>query len=364
MRKLLLAATILFLLLVAFIVVYRFDASTDGVQQQARVGLILTGDRQTDGWSMSHFQALSSLSREMDFELLVREGVSEFDDSSRQVIRDMVAAGAEVIVLAGLHYGDTLDTFVGEYPEVCFLHASGTRRGKNLQPFFGKMYQARYLTGLVAGLHTASDRIGYVAAMEVDEVVRGLNAFAIGVRTVNPDATVLVKYTGRWDAPEAEAANARTLLETHGVDVVAYHQNGLTAARIADAAGAYSITYHVANPGDLSERCLTGAVWRWEPFYRERIRDCLYGGPHSRNYWMGIETGIVDIAPLSHGAKPGTADFVGSEKARMTGGNWDVFHGPIRDNRGRLVVEKDASMSDDELIHNFDWYVEGVEVVV
>lgn len=360
MRNILIAALVLFLLLLGAILFYRAGGRED--PQHIRVGLVLTGARNGDGWSTSHFKALNEASREMGFELLVRENVSEYDDSAMPVVAELCDAGARIVCLAGMNYSDKVDRLRRKYPKVFFLHASGLEHARNLTSFFGKMYQARYLSGIVAGMATKTNQLGVVAAMEVDEVVRGVNAFTLGARSVNPEATVWVRYSGRWDAALAERQAAQRLVDKHNVDVMTYHQNWPHAARFADERGLYSIMYHVANDGGLSDRCLTAAVWNWTPFYREHIADSLYSRFRSGKYWVGLEKGIVDIAPLSPLAPAGAAEKVATERERMKKGVWDVFRGPIRDNKNKLRIEAGSVMSDEQMIYHFDWYVEGVKV--
>lgn len=360
MRKVLIAAVILFLLVLAAIFFFRAGGGDE--DRRVRVGLVLTGSKSEAGWSSSHFKALEKVSREMDFDLLVRENVSEFDDSAVPVVEDLYGKGVRVICMAGMQYGDKVERMREKYPDAFFLHASGVENSGNMVAFFGKMYQARYLSGIVAGMRTETNRIGFVAAMEVNEVIRGLNAFALGVRSVNPEAEVYVRYSGLWDAKDAEIIAARRIIDERGIDVMTYHQDYPHAARVADGLGLYSILYHVGNDGTLSDRCLTAAIWNWAPFYRERIEDCLYGRFRAGRYWVGLEKGIVDLAPLSPRVAEGTAARVEAARKRIESGEWDVFQGPVRDNTGTLRVEAGSAMSDDQMIRRFDWYVEGVIV--
>ena len=361
-KKILITAMVLFVALIGLLFFYRLEKRRDAGGKRPVVGLILTGARDGGGWNESHYMALRSLADEMGFELICVENVSEYDDSVLPVIDQLAKNGARVICLAGLNYGKSAVKVLDRYSDIFFLNASGLERGRNLVSFFGKMYQARYLSGIVAGMETKSGNVGYVGAMRVDEVVRGMNAFALGVRSVNPGATVHVAFSGLWSDPDAEIRCANLLMDTYGADVLTYHQNTKTVALEADKNGVFSITYHTANNGGLSERCLTGAIWNWVPFYRERIEDGLYRRSQQRIYWLGLAEGIVDLAPFSPLVKPETAAKVAEARARIVGGEWDVFYGPIRDNTGELRIEEGSSMSDDRMIFNFNWFVEGVEI--
>ena len=363
MKKILFLASGLFLLLLLLLFAYRSERRRSAGDEEVRIGLVLTGRKDLDGWNQSHYDALRSLSGEMNFTLLCMEDVSEFDDSVLAAIDTLAGQGAKIICLAGMGYGESAATALDKYPDITFLNASGVEQGHNLVSFFGKMYQARYLSGLVAGLQTETGEIGYVAAMPVNEVIRGINSFAVGVRAANPKAVVRVRYTGLWDDPEKERRAAALLLGSYAADVVTYHQNTAAAAKEADSRGRFSITYHTANNGELSDKCLTGAVWHWAPFYRERIEDSLYRRKQKRFYWVGLEKGIVDLAPFSARVPPETVAMVMAERERIKNGEWDVFRGPMYDNAGVLRIEAGSAMSDDQLITDFDWYVDGVVVI-
>lgn len=361
MKKVLTVASLLLLVVLFRLALYRQETGREP-DDEVVVGLVVTGSKETDAWSKSHYEALQDLSTEMGFRLICVENVSGIDDGIVPVIADLAKRKARIICVAGMNFGSTLARIADGYGGIRFLHCGGLANGKNLYAFFGKMYQARYLSGIVAGMRTGTDEIGFVAAEPVDEVIRNINAFALGVRSVNPGATVRVSFSGLWDNVQRERDCANLLIDSHGVDVIAYHQNNDAAARTADERGIYSITFHIGNRGELSEHCLTGAIWRWKPFYRECIEDILSNRPMPRHYWAGLEKRAVGLAPLSSLVAPGTAERVEDAKIRIVGGEWDVFHGPIRDNTGTLRVEPGSAMSDDQIIHDFKWYVVGVAI--
>jgi len=223
------------------------------------------------------------------------------------------------------------------------------------------MYQVRYLSGVVAGMMSKTGEIGYVASFPIPEVIRGINAFTLGVRSVAPEAVVHVRYCGSWteDRPAGDAC--RTLLDRYPIDVVTLHTNSIEPNRIAEARGVWSIGYHLDNAAMFPHTYLTACVWQWGGYYRNQILDCLQDKFHGRNVWLEMEEGMVGLSPFSRHVDEGTRAAVRAAVTRM-GGAFDVFYGPITDNTGRVRVEAGESMTDDEMLNAFDWYVEGVTI--
>jgi len=247
-----------------------------------------------------------------------------------------------------------------KYPEIYFLHATGTGSDKNMSTYFGRIYQIRYLCGIVAGLQTETNEIGYVAAFPIPEVNRGINAFTLGVRSVNSEATVYVSWTYSWhdDTSAAEATNK--LLDNHNIDVLTMHSDSLMPLEIAEERGVMSIGYNYDNSRNYPETYLTAAVWDWEEFYTPIILKCLQGKFEGKHYWEGIDTGMVSLAPLTDKVNDETEAIVLQEMERISSGTYDVFYGPIYDNEGNLRVEEGECMTDNAMLNEFDWYVEGV----
>ena len=211
-----------------------------------------------------------------------------------------------------------------EYPDVIFLHCSGYKlNDSNFGNYFGKMYQPRYLSGLVAGSITKSNKIGYVAAFPIPEVIRGINAFAEGVKETNPNATVEVVWTFTWFGPEAETQAANALLET-GADVLTQHQDSTATGIAAEAAGAKWISYNTAYGKDAApEAFVTAPVWDWGPYYVSVVESIADGSFVPEAYWGGMETGLVSLYELS-GDLPRTVEQLVNERTmEILSGSFD-----------------------------------------
>ena len=243
-----------------------------------------------------------------------------------------------------------------------FLQATGTKVRPNLVPYMGRMYQARYLAGLVAGRTTKTGVIGYIASTQIPEVVRGIDAFTLGVRRVNPEARVYVHYIGSWSEDgEAQQATEQLLSEVPAIDILAMHADTYGPLAVARAHGIHVIGCNIAAPA-YQDILLTAPIWHWEAIYGKYLREAMKGRLSGRSYLAGIETGIVGLAPLSSDVTPETSRAVRQMTKLLEDGEMDVFYGPIRDTSGKLRVAEGDNLSDTELFDQLDWYVEGVEL--
>ncbi|MGI5849370.1 MAG: BMP family ABC transporter substrate-binding protein [Christensenellales bacterium] len=328
-----------------------------GETTSVKAGFIYIGPADDGGFSTSHDNGRKYLEEQLGIETVVKELVPESSEIEN-VIANMVDQGCNVIFGCSFGYMDYMEAMADEYPDVIFLHCSGYKsNGTNFVNYFGRIYQARFLSGLVAGMTTKSDKIGYVAAFAIPEVVRGLNAFALGVQAVNPNATVEVLWTSDWvDATKAkEAANA---LITDGCDVIAQHQDATSPQQAAEEAGVYSIGYHCDMSSSAPNANVASAVWNWGPYYVSVVQSIMDGTFAGENYWGPMSDGVVavvltDIAPKDAQAK------VDEYKTKLLSEDWDVFTGPLTDNQGNTVAQKDEVLTDEQLL-SMDWLNENV----
>ncbi len=360
MKKILITILVFVCIIVAGIFFIRMNQKeTDVTKTQTKVGFILNGKRNDHSWGESHYNGMEISVRELNLDVVYKEEVPE-DESCVETIEDLIAQGCKIIICNSFGYGEWELMCAKEYPEIYFFHATGVEQRDNLSTYFGRIYQMRYLSGIVAGMQTETNQIGYVAAFPIAEVNRGMNAFALGVRRVNPDAEVYVKWSNSWTGDEENAKAARELIRDYPIDVLAMHSNSLSPLRVADENGIWSIGYNIDNSEQFPDTYLTAPVWNWEKFYEPRILECLQGKFQGIHYWEGVETGIVDLAPLTGNVKPEIAEKVEEERSRLMSGTFDVFYGPITDNEGNVRVKEGQSMTDDSLLNDFFWYVEGV----
>lgn len=329
-------------------------------EDPVKIGFIMSGAKEEEGWNGRHYQGAEKACEELGAELLVKENVKEHTEACQEAIDELAQEGAGMIILSSYAYSEEVRNLVTEYPEITFYASSSEYHCSNMSSYFARMYQARYLSGIVAGMKTESGVIGYVAAMPNNEVNRGINAFTLGVKRVNEDARVIVLWTKNWDDEQAEREAANKLISDMHADVLTYHQNQNYVIEAAEEAGVYSIGFHQQFEG-FSPNYLTSAVYDWHQVYRTLVREYMRGRENSHpNYWIGMESGAVALSEYSSEVTEEIQKEVEEAREEILTGK-DVFSDEIYDSEGSLRCGENEVISDEMLLENFDWYVEGVE---
>lgn len=329
-------------------------------KKREKIGFIITGSVDEKGWNGIHYEGVSAACKELGAELIVKENVKEFQGECGPAIEELVKKGCKMIILTSFGYAEEAADIIAKYPEVSFYSNSFNFHADNVTSYFSRMYQARYLAGIVAGMQTKTNKIGYVAAMPTSEVNRGISAFTLGVRQVNPDAVVTVAWSNSWDNETEERKQTDNLINNTGVDVITYHQNQTYVAEEAERYGIFSIGYHQGLE-NCSEKYLTAVVCDWKLTYEAIIRQYLRGdSPDIKVHWVGMEGNAVKLTDFSPLVTEKTREEVSKATQRILSGQ-DVFSGVIYDNEGRLRCKDNQTIRDEVLLEHFDWYVEGVE---
>lgn len=355
------ALTILILIIIGIFFITNKFLKEEPEVTQTKVGIIYNGQVDDKGWGQSHYEGINESAMALDLKIVYKENVP-YDQSCADIMEGMVEDGCQVIICNSFDYGDWIVNVAEKHPDVVFLHASGTEIGDNITTYFGRMYQMRYLSGIVAGMQTETGHIGYVAAFPISEVNRGINAFTIGVKSVNPDATVHVIWSESWTDYDLNKKGAETLIDECGVDIIAMHCDSVAPLDVAEEKGIWSIGYNMDNSKLYPNSFLTAPVWNWSTFYTPQIEKIIQGRYYSGNYWQGSETGLIKLAPLTENVKPGISTVVAEKKAMLDAGTYDVFYGPIIDNDGNVRILEGENMPDELMLNGFDWYVEGVKI--
>ena len=353
-RKLLLILSTILLLLLTVV------GGITAQDEPFRVAFVYVAPIGDLGWTFMHEQGRLALEEEFGdaVETAFVESVPEGPDSER-VIRNFAEDGYDLIITTSFGYMDPTATVAEEFPDTQFVHISGFLSADNMSNLFGRMYQPRYLSGLVAGSYTESNIVGYVAAFPIPEVLRGINAFTLGVREVNPDAEVRVVWTNTWFGPPQEKEAAEALLAV-GADVIAQHQDTPEPQKAAADAGGYSISYNSPMLEFVGDTVLTGPVWNWGTKYIDIVQQLMDGTYNtSESYWGGLETGLVDLAPFSPEVSEEVIALVEERRELIESGEWDVFCGPILGTNGNTIVEEGSCLTDTEML-SMTFFVEGV----
>ncbi len=353
---LLMLAVVIIVSLVVVIISFRLPETRD----QVVVGCVMIGEKTDNGWNESHYNGLLKACNAHECELKYVESVKEDRAELFAAVGSLVRKGCNVIFLTSFGYAQYTEEIAKYYPNVMFFRIYGDSRLSNCVTYFARLYQMRCLSGIVAGCESRTGIVGYVAAMPNYQIIRHINAFAMGMRKANPNAKLLVKFTFGWENEEVERESV-ALLQEKGADVIAYHQDRPYVMWEAEERGLYTIGFGSVYQG-YSERMLTAALYNWELVYGKVLGDYIKGGEsYSRDYWLGMQDNAVALQPLSPLASERSSDMVSAEKELILSGH-SLFSNIIRDNNGVLRCEEGERISDEELLTGMDWFVEGVEV--
>lgn len=325
-----------------------------------KVGFIYVGSANDGGYSQAHDEGRKYLVEQLGdkVETMIKESVPESSEVEK-VINDMIDQGCTVIFATSFGFMDYVEKVAKDYPEVKFYHCSGYKSGENFNNYFGAMEEARYLAGIVAGMQTKTNKLGYVAAFEIPEVVRGINAFTLGAQSVNKNITVQVNWTHTWYDPAKEKEAAKALLDA-GCDVLAQHQDTTATQQAAEEKGVWAIGYDLDTRDAAPNAYLTAPVWHWGKYYASEVQKIMDGSWKQENYYGNIKDGLLDLAPLTANAPEGSQAAVDKAKAAIIDGSLNVFAGPIKDQTGAEKVAAGSSLTFEQLM-SMDWFVQGVD---
>ncbi len=339
-------------------------------KDKIKVGVIhLSDPADGSGYTYTHDLGIQGMQQNLglsDDQIVRKINIPDSDaDATRKAIKECIDEGCNIIFTTSWGYMETTAQMAEEYPDVYFSHGTGyMSNGKNFNNYFGRIYQARYLSGIVAGMNTKTNMIGYVAAMGSDnsEVTGGIDAFALGIYSVNPDAKVYVKVTNSWYDPEAEKQAAETLLDM-GCDVITQHCDTSYPQTLAQDRGVYGIGYNSDMSKEAPDACLCSVIWNWSAYYTSAVQSIIDGTWDGSNYYGGMNENLVGITELADFCAEGTADRVKEAKKRIMSGELGVFDGVIETNTGDMIGEAGKTLDDATITGAVNWYFKTVNVV-
>ncbi|MBQ7155416.1 MAG: BMP family ABC transporter substrate-binding protein [Synergistaceae bacterium] len=344
---------------VALVVVIR-SFQLPETERRIVVGCVLVGSKDDKGWNESHSTGLSNACRIYDCGFIEWERVAETEATVSAAVRELVNSGANVIFLTSFGYGEYMDEIARKYPRVAFFGVSGEGAAKNSTTYFARLYQARYVAGIIAGAQSRTGVLGYITSTPNSQANRSINAYAMGMRVANPKARLIVRFTGSWEDEAAERESVVSLAEK-GADVITYHEVKPYAVQEAEKMGLMSIGYDAVYE-EYSDKFLTATLYNWEILYEKVLGDYVSGRSNfSNSYWLGFDEKAVDLYKLSPRVSPRIASLAYAEKQRIMNDR-SVFSGVIYDNQGILRCDIGERISDHELFTGMDWFIEGVEI--
>jgi basic membrane protein A len=331
------------------------------------VGVIYVGPKDDYGYNQAQAEGAAAVAKMDGVKIIEQEKVAETDDVQKTMKEMIEQDGAKVVFPTSFGYFNPHVVAVAkEYPDVTFLHCGGLytegTTPKNVGSFFGYIDECQYLSGIVAGHMTKSKKIGFVAAKPIPQVLRNVNAFTLGARSVNPAVTCKVIFTGEWSKPVAEAEATNSLID-QGVDVITCHVDSpKVVIENAEKRGIYTCGYHTSQAVLAPKGYLTGAEWNWQKVYTDYVKD-LKAGKKLQNHLVrgGLKEGIVktsDYGPVVREEAKKDADAV---KKQLMAGTFVIFKGPIKDNTGKEVVPKGKEYGQTAIeLESMDYLVDGV----
>lgn len=345
------------------------DTSKGIPKEDIKVGVLYLSDpAEGSGYSYTHDLGILGMQSNLGLaeNQIERKIVDDSDaKATRKAMEECIEDGCNVIFTTSFGYMETTAKMAEEYPDLYFSHGTGyMSNGKNFNNYFGRIYQARYLSGIVAGMNTTSNKIGYVAAMDTSnsEVTGGIDAFAIGVASVNPDAKIYVSVTNSWYDPEKEEASSRKLLDM-GCDVMTQHCDTPYPMTLAQEYGVYGIGYNSDMSKEVPDACLCSVIWNWSAYYTTAVQSVIEGTWTGQNYYGGMQEGLVEVTDVASFCKEGTKEKVSEASAAILDGSNNVFNGELKTNTGEVIGSEGETLDDATITGGINWYYENVVLV-
>lgn len=336
-------------------------------QAPLTIGVIYVGPRDDYGYNQAHAQAAAEVKKMPGIKVVEEENVPETAAVQKSMTGMIMQDGAKLLFPTSFGYYDPhLLALAAKYPDVRFSHCGGMwtegKHPKNAGSFFGYIDEAQFLNGVVAGHLSKSGKIAFVAAKPIPQVLRNINAFTLGARSVKPGITCSVIFTGDWSmaVKEAEATNS---LADQGCDVFTMHVDGpKVIVETAAKRGKMVCGYHASQAKLAPQAYLTGAEWNWITAYKTIIDAARSGKPHPNFLRGGMKEGFVKMSAYGPAVTDAAKKQAEDTKAKMLAGQFDIFKGPLKDNKGKEVIAAGQVQKQTDLaLEGMNYLVEGVQ---
>ncbi|WP_322093016.1 BMP family ABC transporter substrate-binding protein [Paraburkholderia bannensis] len=325
------------------------------------VSIVYLGNPGDAGWTYAHERGISSAQKVLGGEMQLKriENVPENADAER-VFRDRAAKGDKVVIGTSFGYMDAMMKVARDYPDTVFLHCSGYKSARNLGNFNGKVYESAYLAGVLAGYTSKTHVLGFVGSVPIPEVIRNIDAFALGARSVAPQTVVKVVWISSWFDPGKERQAAETLIGMNA-DVLMQNTDSTATMSVAEAHHVHAFGWD----SDMSQwgphAHLGSVAYDWSKYYVKAIEAVRQGTWTNQPVYWGVKEGITDLVHVNAQAAPPEAlRVLAQRRAALVAGTLDPFAGPIRDQKGETRVAAGTALSAADA-NRLDWFVDGVQ---
>jgi simple sugar transport system substrate-binding protein len=325
-----------------------------------KVGFIYVGPVADAGWTFAHDLGRKALEAKYGDKVKTTfiESVKEGPDAER-VIRDLVAQGNKVIFATSFGFGDSMEKVAKDHPEVFFEHATGFKTAPNLRNYEGRFYEDAYLSGVLAGAMTKTNVIGFVGSFPIPEVLRNINAFTLGARSVNPKVKTKVVWISTWVDPPKEAEAAQSLIN-QGADVLLQNTDSTAVLQTAEKNGKFAFGWDSDMSAFAPKAHLASNALNWGPYYIKAVGEVMDKTWKVENTKWGVKEGLTEFVKVNDAVPPAARAKVDEAKAFLVANPGAVFRGPIKDNTGKEVLAAGVT-ADDKWKGDVNFYVEGVD---
>ena len=325
-----------------------------------KIGFVYSGPVGDVGWTHQHDLGRKMVEKEFGARVktVFVENVPESADAER-VIRQLVTDGCKMVFTTSFGFMEPTVKVARDFPEVVFEHATGYKTAKNLGVYQSRFYEGAYLLGVVAGKMTKSNSLGFVASFPIPEVLRNIDAWTLGARSVNPGVKTKVIWVNSWYDPPREKEAAEALAD-QGADVLYQNTDSPAIVQVAQAKGLYAFGQDsdMSTYGPKAE--LTANTVNWGVYYVKKVKDVLDGTWKSEDTKWGMKEGMIEVSPLNAGVPADVAHLFEDRKAAIKAGTFNPFTGPVKDNGDTVKIADGQAITENEL-WSLNWYVAGVE---
>ncbi len=327
-----------------------------------KVGFVYVAPLTDAGWVRQHEQGRLAVQAALGAQVQTSyvENVAEGADAER-VIRDLARQGNKLIFASSFGYMEPILKVAQEFPQVRFEAITGYKTAPNVAVASARYYEGRYLAGIAAGRMTHTGVAGYVAGFPIPEVLQGINAFTLGMRSVNPRAQVKVVWINEWFNPTLERDAAMALFNQNA-DVLAFHTGSTAVMAAAQERGKLAVAYHSDMRQVAPDAQILAVTHQWGDYYTRRTREVLAGTWKSGNVWGGVKEGMIRVDDFGSKVPKAVQAEVLQRQRDLASGTLHPFHATqaVRDNEGHVVIAKGQTLSDAQIL-GMNWLVAGVQ---
>jgi simple sugar transport system substrate-binding protein len=326
-----------------------------------KVAFVYVGPVGDAGWTYAHDAGRKEVEAKFGDKVKTSfvENVPESAADAERVFRDLATQGNKVIFGTSFGFMESMLKVAKEFPDVKFEHATGFKTADNLGQYDVRTYEGAYLAGVVAGKMSKSGKLGVVGSVPIPEVIRNIDSFTLGARSVNPKATTRVVWVNKWFDPGKEREAATTLIG-QGVDVLMQNTDSAAVVQTAQEKGVYAIGWDSDMTKFGEKAHLAASMNKWGVYYTKVVGDVLENKWKPETVWWGLKEGAIDLGAYNAVVPEDVKTLIETRKKGIIDGSAPIWKGPLKDNTGKDVLPADK-VADDGFLHGIKFYVEGVE---